>query len=485
MTTLADTSTATKNGGDDHRFTLGEAQRLIAARELSPEELVAAHLARIDRLNPHLNAIVTLDAEEALRQARKQANDLARGRRPGVLAGIPFTAKDCIATAGMRTTFGSAIFVDHIPSVDAPAVARLRRAGAILIGKTNCPEFAFGIHTWSPLFGHTRSPIGEFSPGGSSGGEAAAVAAGLSLFGLGTDFGGSLRWPAACTGLVALRTTPGRVPTTGQYPPIHGGEIGLADTLSLQGRLQVIGPVVTTVADAVLIGRVISGPDRSDSASVPAPFGRLSGLSPSQLRLAWCDGGERLAVASNVAYRLHAVLTRLLDAGVHCEPFGTGLLADAADVYEELRACETHARLKRIVRHRHSVLSDPVRRLLADSPSQIPASAPDLWEHRERLRSTFLAAAERFHAILLPVASDAALSMHEAERPEALTMWERLQPSRAVTLLGLPAVAVPAGVDDSGSPVGVQVVSLAYREAVALTVAQLIERLEKGPGICD
>src|SRR5439155_26577288 len=179
-----------------------------------------AQLERIDRRNHELNAIVTLRADGALEDARGLERAM-RGTGAGdrwPLAGVPFTVKDLIATGGVRTTAGTPFLKDFVPAADATAVARLRRAGAILLGKTNCPEWGMFGYTRNSLFGETRNPVGPVTPGGSSGGEAAAIAARCSPLGLGTDFGGSVRWPAHCTGIFALRPTAGRVPGTGQLP---------------------------------------------------------------------------------------------------------------------------------------------------------------------------------------------------------------------------------------------------------------------------
>lgn len=462
--------------------TVSAARELIATRKISPEELITQHLINIERLNPRLNAIVTLDAERALLQARKQSNGIALGHKFGPLTGVPFTVKDSIATAGMRTTYGSAVFTNHIPERDAPAVARLREAGAILLGKTNCPEFAFGIHTWSPLFGHTRSPIDELSPGGSSGGEAAAISAGLSLFGLGTDFGGSLRWPAASTGLVGLRPTPGRVPTTGQYPPVLTDRVGLASPLSLQGRLQVIGPVALTAPDALMVSLVIAGEDASDSASVPVPFGNVRHFEAGKLRLGWSDGGNELPVARNVAEQLYGVLGQLSDAGADCERIAVSIIADCALVYNQLRGAEMHLQLKSAVEDREYLLSEPIRQLLAESPSQMPEFVPKLWERRESLRTQFLAATERFHAVLLPVAAEAALPMPQGEEYDKSQSWDLLGLSRAVTLLGLPVATAPIGCDSTGRPIGIQVIGPPFREDLVLAIVNIIEFLGRGSG---
>jgi amidase len=220
----------------------------IRRREISAVEVMDAHLARIEQVNPVLNAIVTLDAGGARRAAAQADRELAAGVAPGLLHGLPIAVKDLKDTAGMRTTYGSPIYHDHVPQEDAPLVARLRRAGAIVIGKTNTPEFGAGSQTFNPVFGATRNPYDPSrTPGGSSGGAAAAVAAGMLPLADGSDLGASVRNPASFCNVVGLRPSPGRIPDSGLRSPWD--------------PLGVLGPIARTVADATLLLRALSGPD--------------------------------------------------------------------------------------------------------------------------------------------------------------------------------------------------------------------------------
>jgi amidase len=210
--------------------------RLIRSRELSATELLTAALARTDQANPAINAIVTLDAERALATAAELDSLAARGSFLGLLHGLPIAVKDLAETAGIRTTFGSPIFASYVPSFDAPHVALLKQAGAVVIGKTNVPEFGVGSQTFNAVFGPTRNPYDtRLTPGGSSGGAAAAVAAGMLPFADGSDLGASVRNPAAFCGLVGLRTTPGLLPGDPFEP------------------LAVIGPIARSAQDAALL----------------------------------------------------------------------------------------------------------------------------------------------------------------------------------------------------------------------------------------
>ncbi|MBI4462839.1 MAG: amidase, partial [Acidobacteria bacterium] len=218
--------------------------RNIREKKLSPVELVEAHLNRIERLNRKLTAFVSLDPERALAEARAGEAAVMRGERVGALHGVPLSIKSSIDVAGLRCEAGSALRAGHVPARDAPLVARLRAAGGIILGTTNVPEMLMGYETQSPLYGTTNNPwdLGR-TPGGSSGGEAAAIAAGLSAAGVGSDGGGSVRVPAHFSGICALKPTPGRIPASGHFPP-SGGPFAL---------LGVVGPMARTVADLRLL----------------------------------------------------------------------------------------------------------------------------------------------------------------------------------------------------------------------------------------
>src|SRR5215212_9847662 len=264
-----------------------ELAALVCTRQVSARELLDAHLERIDRLNPALNAVVTLDAEGARAAADAADAVLAAGKDVGPLHGLPVAHKDTHATGGMRTTWGSPLHADTVPAHDELVVTRLRAAGAIRVGKTNVPEFAAGSHTFNTLFGATHNPYRHgLSAGGSSGGAAAALAAGLVPIAEGSDMGGSLRNPAAFCNVVGLRPTPGRVPS---WP----SPIGWA-TLAVQG------PMGRTVADVALQLSAIAGPDARVPISLEsagAAFAPPLDGSPAGLRVAWApDLGGRVAV---------------------------------------------------------------------------------------------------------------------------------------------------------------------------------------------
>ena len=450
--------------------------RALQARELSPVEVVEAYLERIEAENPALNAIVTLCAEAARREAAAAERALARGdRRP--LLGVPFTVKDVFASAGVRTTCGTALLADHVPAADATAVARLRAAGGIMLGKTNCPEFGLWPHTANPLFGETRSPLGPVSPGGSSGGESAAVAARLSPLGLGCDFGGSLRWPAQCTGIASIRPTVGRIPGSGLLPSLSGREPAPPNSLSLQGRVQVAGPLARTVADLELALGVLCGPDGIDPAAIPAPLLPSAAVDVGALRMAWCEGDGVTAVRADLVSAVEQAAA-LFGAG-RARP---AALERANDCYTRLRAVDGLHELRALVAGREAEIGGPLRDLLAATGDASTAELTALWIERDELRADLLAFLDEYEILLLPVA---AVPAYDAAGParvgsRELTPWEVLAPCRAISLFGVPAAAVPCGLSDEGLPICVQVVGRPYREDEVLAVAAAIESRQGG-----
>jgi amidase len=274
----------------------------IRAREFSAREVVEAHLARIEAVNPRVNAIVTLDAEGALRQA-----DAADAREPaGVLHGLPIAVKDLEDTAGLRTTYGSPLFADNVPDHDSLLVERLRAAGAIIVGKTNTPEFGAGSQTFNAVFGATRNPWDlSRTPGGSSGGAAAAVASGLLPFADGSDLGASVRNPAAFCSLVGLRPSPGVIPDAGPGDPWN--------------PLPVLGPIARTVEDVELLLSALAGHDPRDPLSVGAPFAPRR-ADVRGLRVAWSPTLGGLPVEPAVTAVLETRRATLEALGCIVEP---------------------------------------------------------------------------------------------------------------------------------------------------------------------
>jgi amidase len=451
---------------------------MVRGRAVSAREVVVAHLEQIDRVNGQLNAIVTLRAEEALHEA----SEVDRRVRDGAdlpLAGVPFTVKDVIAAGGVRMTAGSPLLKDFVPQVDAPAVARLRVAGAILVGKTNCPEFAMFGYTKNSLFGETRNPVGPVTVGGSSGGEAAAIATRCSAVGLGTDFGGSVRWPASCTGILALRPTAGRVPRTGQLPAPTLVEPLLPNVTTLQGRVQVIGQLARTVDDIELALRVVAGPDGFDPFASPAPL--LPSVDAVVDRVAVWEGPASPGVR-------HDVLGVVREAGRALEKRGLAVaheeptvLERAVVLYSELRDLDRLQDVRRLVRGRESEVGEDVQAAISAAEEfERRGQHPDparLWEERDRLSAALRSFLDRSPVLLMAVAT---VPPYDLNGPPPVVagrehgMWDVLAPCRLISLFGIPAMSVPFGKTKEGLPVGVQVVGRPFREDEVLAVARTL-----------
>src|ERR1700691_5645251 len=278
---------------------------------ISVVELAEAHIAQIERLNPTLNALVDFDADKV--RARARLHDAWRGhhdRRP--LFGLPVTVKSSIATRGLRCEIGSLLHRGDVPRHDAVAVARLRAAGALILGTTNCPEFLMAYETDNLLHGQSRNPWDlERTPGGSSGGESAAIAAGMSAAGLGSDSGGSVRVPAHFTGICSLKPTPGRIPGRGHLPPCVG-------PFQILGA---IGPMARTIGDVALLFRTLSGQDAIDPASAPVPLREPALDELRSNRIGFFEDDELVPVTPETRAAVNAAADALRDAGFRVEPF--------------------------------------------------------------------------------------------------------------------------------------------------------------------
>jgi Asp-tRNA(Asn)/Glu-tRNA(Gln) amidotransferase A subunit family amidase len=455
-----------------------ELARLVRDGEASPLEVIDAHLERIDRVNPGLNAIVTLRADEA----RSEAASLERALRQGVplpLAGVPFTVKDLIATAGVRTTAGTPFLSGFVPRLDATAVARLRRAGAILLGKSNCPEFGMFPYTRNSLFGETRSPLGPVTPGGSSGGEAAAIAARCSPLGLGTDFGGSVRWPAHCTGIFALRPTVGRVPGIGQLPTPSLNEPLIPNEVTFQGRIQAVGPLARSVDDLELALGVIGGPDGFDPFAVPVPLAPSTDADVS--RVAVWEGPGEPPVREDVIAAVRDAAGALEKRGVTVTEEQPSMLERAVTLYTEIRDLDRLQDVRRLVRAREAEVGADVRAAIAGAEEaerrQPTPDAAMLWEERDRLRASFLSFLDRQPILLMAVATVPPYDPAGPPPPvngREQSMWDVLAPSRLISLFGVPAATVPFGTSAEGWPIGVQVVGRPFREDEVLAAARLL-----------
>ena len=280
----------------------------------------------------------------------------------GPLHGVPFVVKDLLATAGVRSTAGSRLLSDFVPRRSATAVERLSRAGAVLMGKTNCAELGLDVHTSNELFGATLNPLDErFTPGGSSGGDSAAVAAGLAPLGIGTDYGGSIRWPAQCTGLASLRPTPGVVPCTGMLPYGAPGDLPAPNSMSLLGRSVMIAPMARSVGDLWPAVVTMAGPDGIDAQAVPVELGSPEDIDAARVRCAWFANEGTYPVRPDVAATVRAAAEALAGHGAVVEERRPPGLEEAESIYAALRAADGLADHRALAAGREGELTESIR----------------------------------------------------------------------------------------------------------------------------
>ena len=446
-----------------------ELQTAIRRRELSCVEVMQSHLARIEAVNPLLNAIVTLDAELGLREAAAADAALGRDAATGPLHGLPMAIKDLEDTAGMRTTYGSPIYRDHVPTADTLLVARLRRAGAIVIGKTNTPEFGAGSQTFNAVFGATRNPYDRTrTPGGSSGGAAAAVASGMTPFADGSDLGASIRNPASFCNVVGLRTSPGRVPA-----------VPSSDAWNPMG---VLGPLARTVQDAALLLRAMAGPDPRAPLSLDDPpdaFVLGDGIDARGARIAWSRNLGDLPVEPAVTAVLEDHRGALEAMGCVVEDVEPDLTA-ADDAFEVLRAVGFAQAFGPMLETHGDQLKDTVvwntRVGLALTGADVARALGVQTEMFERMRALL----ERYDALALPVSQVAPFAVEQEWVTEIAgtamgSYFEWMRSCSRITVTAHPAISLPAGFTPGGLPVGVQLVGRHRGELALLRLAAAIE----------
>lgn len=434
---------------------------LIGRREVSPVEVVGAYLRRIERANSSLNAVVTLDPC-VLDRAREAEEAVMRGRRAGPLHGVPLTVKDTIETRGLRTTSGTRLRAQYVPEEDATAVARLKAAGAIILGKTNVPEMAIPYECDNPLFGRTNNPHDtRLTSGGSSGGEAAAVSACLSPAGLGSDLSGSIRVPAHFCGIVGLKPTTGRVPCDGHFPPATG-------PFALGA---VVGPMARYVEDLFLLLSVLTEPGaRSTTAS------DVRGLHVAR----FVDESTPVSVETEDA--IGAALRALADAGLVIAEERPPGLERAIDLWPGLFSGASTTQLRELYGEDEESAGRVVRGVLA-AADRNQAPAPDEYDRalalRDLLRASLLQWMKTTPLVVAPVGSVPAFA-HGARRVEVsggrqLSVFRAFGYARAANVLGLPAATVPAGRTREGLPIGIQLIGRPFEEEAVLAAASIIE----------
>ena len=437
----------------------------IRAGSCDPAALVRAAVARMNEENPRLNAIIADRAQRAVEEASALPSS---ERFLGPLAGVPFTAKDILATHDLPTTCGSRALEGNLTGEDSTAVARMRAAGAVLVGKTNCPEFALGVDTDNDLFGPTRNPLGPWTSGGSSGGEAAAVASGMSLVGLGSDYGGSLRWPAQCTGLIGVRPTVGRVSRHGERPALPLDD---ESDRSFQDTVQVVGPIGRTVQDVFTVLQVISGPDGRDALVADEPFRHYRDVRVEDLEVAWAPTVGDVDVHAEIADAVASAAESLARSGVRLTKGVPAEVDRGLAVYDGLRSAEPMKAVQYLHDAHPDLIGDAIKGMLRARVQLTTAELADLWHERDALIAGLARWLHGERALLLPVSTEA---------PHDLTGrvadFHLLAPSRAISLFGVPAVSVPVATSALGSPISVQIVAPAFREDIALAVCERLSQ---------
>ncbi|MGO8759192.1 MAG: amidase [Terracidiphilus sp.] len=442
---------------------------LLRAGQVTVTELAEAHIRQIERLNPEINAFADFDAE----RVRAQARELEAAREPlGPLHGLPVTVKSSIATAGHRCEIGSQLHKDEVPATDAVVVARLRAAGALILGTTNCPEFLMAYETANLIHGRVRNPWDlERSPGGSSGGESAAIAAGMSAAGLGSDSGGSVRVPAHFTGICSLKPTPGRIPGRGHLPPCVG-------PFAILGA---IGPMARTIGDVALMFRALSGQDPGDPVSPPVALRRPSGDELRGKTIGFFEDDGLVPVTQETRAAVNDAAQALREAGYRVEPFRPRTLEQLRKLWWTFFVQCGAMFYEPEVRGNRDRLSPIFGEFLSIAEAAGPLTATELlnaWAELDLLRAKTLSEMEEVPVLLCPAAAIPAFRHDERTWTIDGTQVKYLDAVRYTqwfNALACPAAVVPAGRSAEGLPIGVQVAARPFEDEIALGVAAEVD----------
>ena len=450
-------------------LTIARAGRALRARELSPLELTEHYLRRIERLNPHLNAYITVTAERARADARRATEELVAGKLRGPLHGIPVALKDLYETAGIRTTGGAKIHADHVPAHDCPVAARLRDAGTVLLGKLNTHEYAYGVTTNNPHFGPTRNPWNpDHIPGGSSGGSGAAIAAGLATATTGTDTGGSIRMPASVCGVVGLKPTYGRVSKAGVLP--------------LSYLFDHAGPITRTVEDAALILNAIAGYDPSDATTVRTPVADYTadlGLGLRGLRVGIPRAYFFARLEDEVASAVELAIAELRKLGADVRDVEIPGVEAGVGATFGLVLAEAQLIHARSLRTRRADFGADVLALLS-SPTPDALSLMAGLRARDALTAAMRCTLESVDLLVTPATPICAARIGQetvryggVEEPVLNAMIRLTAPFNAT---GLPALSLPCGFTRAGLPVGLQLAGRPFDEATVLRAGHAYEQ---------
>jgi Asp-tRNA(Asn)/Glu-tRNA(Gln) amidotransferase A subunit family amidase len=445
----------------------------IRAKKISPVELVDAHLAQIKKLDPILNAYVHVDAERACSAALEAERALTKSSELGPLHGVPISIKSSFNVEGLRCEAGTRLRSGFVAREDAVLVRRLKDAGAIILGTTNTPELLMAWETDNLLYGRTNNPWDlERTPGGSSGGEAAAIAAGMSAGGVGSDGGGSIRVPAHFSGICGLKPTPGRIPATGHFPVSAGPFASIG----------VVGPMARNVEDLKILFEVMQGPDFGDTNAAPVPLRWSTDEETKKLRIGYFEDDGRTPVTDETRAAVRAAAEALHRAGFQVEPFRPDGLEEARQLWWKYFVVSGGMLLGPMFKGRESDLS-PILKQFLDWSTALPVHTGrtllDAWIRRDAVRARVFEQMEQYPILLCPVAAIPAFRHGErswqidGKTVEYLDAWSYTE---FFNLLGNPAAVVPVGRSAEGLPIGVQIVGRPWEEEQVLTVAGALEK---------
>jgi amidase len=457
-----------------HYASIADIRESVRSKKVSPVEVVAAHLERIKAVQPKLNAFVHLDAEAARAQARRAEDAVQRGGALGPLTGVPVTLKSCIDVAGWPCPAGSLSRKDYVAEADSALAVRLRAAGAIVLGNTNTPEYLMAYETDNSVSGKTSNPWDlSHSAGGSSGGEAAAIASGCSAGGVGSDGGGSIRVPAHFCGICGLKPTPGRIPATGHFPPGVGA-------FSWIGA---VGPMARTIADVRALFEVMAGPDPGDALSAPVPLRTVNDVQLKGLRVGVLESDALGKVDAETHAALQKAANDLAARGFVVEPMQLEGMERAIELWWFFFGPAIAHLFKPSVAGQEDNLSRIFREYMqfAEAPVTLDALLSACAE-RDLLRAKILLQMRDVPILLSPVSTTTAFRHGEGTwRPGAKQCYrDTMRFSQWLNLTGFPGAAVPVGVSAAGLPIGVQVIGRPHEEELVLALAEQIENA-RGP----
>jgi Asp-tRNA(Asn)/Glu-tRNA(Gln) amidotransferase A subunit family amidase len=455
-----------------HAYTYSTIQQIVEsvrAKIVSPVEIVEAHLKRIEKWQPKLNAFVHWDAKEARSQARAAEAAVLRGGKLGSLHGVPVTIKSCIDVAGWPCSAGSLLRKEYVPKFDAPLVSRLKAAGAILLGNTNTPEFLMAYETDNLLTGKTTNPWNlAYSAGGSSGGEAAAIAAGCSAGGVGSDGGGSIRVPAHFCGICGLKPTPGRIPATGHFPPGTGAFSWIG----------VVGPMARTIADVRLLFEVMAGPDAGDALSSPVPLRSHNRTELRGLRVGILESDALGVATPETRAAVKRAANLLADQGFIVEPYRLTGLDRALELWWFFFGPIIGHLFRQSIAGQEDKISPMLHEYLAYATSGNSVTLDQFMKacaDRDLLRAEILRQMQDVPILLSPVSSGPAFRHGGGNYRPGTGYRDTMRHSQWLNLAGFPGASVPVGVSNEGLPIGVQVIGRPFEDELVLSVAEAIE----------